>query len=60
VNNVTSPQALDAYEAEKGFELVWTDIETAYRANIELGKHDDLKYIYRETYVLKLLLDRMY
>lgn len=60
VNNATSPQALDAYEAEKGFELVWTDIETAYRANIKLGKHEDTTFILRETYMLKLLLDMGY
>lgn len=50
-------QSLDDYEKDLGFELCWTDIETAYLANTELGTQEMFPFLQREAYVLKYLLE---
>ena len=51
-------QNLDAYEAALGYGLEWTDVETAYQVNSELGRQYETSFILREAYILKLLLER--
>jgi len=48
---------LDDYEKDLGYELIWSDIETAYKINAELGKNYETTFIIREAYVLKYLME---
>lgn len=48
--------SLDEYEAELGYLLEWTDIQSAYETDMELGGNYDSKFILREAFVLGVLL----
>jgi len=56
VDDTLSPVSLDAYEAESGYTLEWTDIRTAYETNTFLGGKYKTKFILREAFVLGALL----
>jgi 8-oxo-dGTP pyrophosphatase MutT (NUDIX family) len=58
IENIVTMQNLNEYEKKLDFELTWTDIETAYNINAELGKSYETTFLLREAYVLKYLLDR--
>lgn len=51
-------QDLDAYEAELGYTLAWTDVRTAYEVNMEIGSANDIPFVLREAYVMGLLSER--
>ena len=51
-------QNLTEDEKRLGYELVWTDIETAYQANAELGKRYETAFILREASVLHYLINQ--
>ncbi|MCL2080587.1 MAG: NUDIX domain-containing protein [Oscillospiraceae bacterium] len=57
IEDTVTAQNLSELEKELAFELTWTDIETAYNINTELGKASEKTYLLREAYVLKHLLD---
>ncbi|HHU80473.1 MAG: NUDIX hydrolase [Bacilli bacterium] len=48
----------EQYEIDLGFKLEWTELDTAYKTNICLGKNYQEKFILREAEVLKLLLNK--
>ncbi len=58
VDSVLEEQALDEYERDLGFKPVWTDIESAIKANktiIETKSHNAPRWTRRELFVLELL-----
>ena len=57
IDNITSTQKLDDYEKNLGYELTWSDIESAYNINAKLGKNYETTFIIREAYVLKYLME---
>jgi len=57
VENIVTMQNLSENEQKLGFELVWSDIETAYNINAELGKKYEMTFVRREAYVLKYLME---
>ena len=57
VENIVTEQNLQEDEKELGFELTWTDFETAYNINMELSKNYEMTFLVREAYVLKYLME---
>jgi 8-oxo-dGTP pyrophosphatase MutT (NUDIX family) len=57
VENTLTNQSLDDYEMELGFELVWVELETAYSTNMGLIKSSVEKFLPREAFVLKYLME---
>jgi 8-oxo-dGTP pyrophosphatase MutT (NUDIX family) len=57
VEDAAAQQNLTEDEKKLGYELVWTDMETAYQANAELGKQYETAFILREAFVLQYLMD---
>jgi len=57
VENNAAAQRLDAYEKELGYELVWADMESAYQVDFELGQSHESRFLLREAWALKYLLD---
>lgn len=58
VNSVLEEQLLEEYERNLGFEPVWTDIDSAIKANktiINTKTYDTPRWTKRELFVLELL-----
>lgn len=48
---------LDVYEAELDYHLEFTDLEIAWKANIDLGNNYESAFLLREAYIMELLIN---
>jgi 8-oxo-dGTP diphosphatase len=57
IGEESSQHSLDAYEEELGYHLELADLKEAWTTNINLAKNYNSEFLYREAYIMELLMN---